>query len=311
MSQVGKQDAIEAFIAKVRGVLQVVEGDCCKEHRYFEEGFRELAEATDQRYPQDTFDLLDMAQAAQSGGLKMCGEEARILKALLEDSWWGSSNYSLRWKYNNTAGWLKMMISPKDGRYVTILFRGENNHGPTTYPFTVTVDVYTDMDDTDSHGDCCPVYHMPISEHDEDCPIAKLDHDTATDADYEEAERNCYCSDGDCDCEPQVDWSRSWLFKDDEEFKDAGAWLSHVLRTHEPYGLDAPGEVPTAPVIGEFYLDPRNPDSAYVRLDEKHELIVHKTDEGIVLDVWKDGGAESLWSAWFTDSEMLPDGEKD
>jgi hypothetical protein len=58
--------------------------------------------------------------------------------------------------------------------------------------------------------------------------------------------------------------------------------------------------------IGVFYLDPRNPDSAYCRLDEHHELIVHKTDEGIVLDVWPDGGAESAWSTYYFDSEMLP-----
>lgn len=61
--------------------------------------------------------------------------------------------------------------------------------------------------------------------------------------------------------------------------------------------------------VGVFYLDPRNPDSAYCPLDDKHELIVHKTDEGIVLDVWPDGGAESVWSTYFFDNEMLPEEE--
>ena len=64
----------------------------------------------------------------------------------------------------------------------------------------------------------------------------------------------------------------------------------------------------TKPKIGEFYLDPRNPDSAYCRLDETHELIIHKTDEGVVLDVWPAGGSETVWSTWHLDTEMLPEG---
>lgn len=70
-------------------------------------------------------------------------------------------------------------------------------------------------------------------------------------------------------------------------------------------------DIKRKPKIGKFYLDPRNPDSAYCRLDAKHELIVHKTDEGIVLDVFPDGGAESAWTNYFFDSEMLPDVEGD
>lgn len=42
-----------------------------------------------------------------------------------------------------------------------------------------------------------------------------------------------------------------------------------------------------------------------LRLDDKHTLIIKRTDEGIVLDTWRDGGTESVWSTYFFDSEML------
>jgi len=47
--------------------------------------------------------------------------------------------------------------------------------------------------------------------------------------------------------------------------------------------------------------------AAELRLDEKHTLIVHKTDEGVVLDVWEDGGREAVWSTYHFTSEMLPE----
>lgn len=66
------------------------------------------------------------------------------------------------------------------------------------------------------------------------------------------------------------------------------------------------------PVVGTFRLQEENPDSAYVRLDVQHELIVRKSDEGIVLDVWKDGGDQDgpVWSTYHFDSEMVPDDEE-
>jgi len=64
--------------------------------------------------------------------------------------------------------------------------------------------------------------------------------------------------------------------------------------------------------IGVFYTKPDHLDSAYVRLDEQHELIVHKSDEGVVLDVWKDGGDQDgpVWSTYHFDNEMIPDDEE-
>jgi hypothetical protein len=66
------------------------------------------------------------------------------------------------------------------------------------------------------------------------------------------------------------------------------------------------------PAVGVFRLQEENPDSAYVRLDEQHELIAHRSDEGIVLDVWKDGGDQDgpVWTTYFYDDEMMPDDEE-
>lgn len=65
-------------------------------------------------------------------------------------------------------------------------------------------------------------------------------------------------------------------------------------------------------VVGVFRLQEENPDSAYVRLSPNHELIVHKSDEGIVLDVWKDGEDQDgpVWSTYHFDNEMMPDDEE-
>lgn len=46
---------------------------------------------------------------------------------------------------------------------------------------------------------------------------------------------------------------------------------------------------------------------AELRLDDDHVLIIHAADEGIVLDVWPDGGDESVWSMWELYNEMLPE----
>lgn len=63
---------------------------------------------------------------------------------------------------------------------------------------------------------------------------------------------------------------------------------------------------------GVFRLQEENPDSAYCRLDKEHELIVHRSDEGIVLDVWKDGGDQDgpVWTTYFYDDELMPDDEE-
>jgi hypothetical protein len=64
--------------------------------------------------------------------------------------------------------------------------------------------------------------------------------------------------------------------------------------------------------VGVFRLQEENPDSAYVRLSPQHELIVHKSDEGIVLDVWKDGKDQDgpVWTTYFFDDELVPDDEE-
>lgn len=61
----------------------------------------------------------------------------------------------------------------------------------------------------------------------------------------------------------------------------------------------------------KFRLDPEHPDATYVRLDDTHELIITRTDEGIVLDSWKDGEDEDgpVWSTYHFTSEMVPEDE--
>lgn len=47
-----------------------------------------------------------------------------------------------------------------------------------------------------------------------------------------------------------------------------------------------------------------------LRLDDKRVLLISAADDGIVLDVWEDGGMESQWSSWFTYDEMTNDLEE-
>jgi hypothetical protein len=44
-----------------------------------------------------------------------------------------------------------------------------------------------------------------------------------------------------------------------------------------------------------------------LKLDDKHTLLIHRADEGVVLDVWTEGAEECVWSNYFFDSEMLPE----
>jgi len=48
---------------------------------------------------------------------------------------------------------------------------------------------------------------------------------------------------------------------------------------------------------------------AELRIDDDHVLIIHAADEGLVVDVWLDGGEASVWSTYYFYSEMLPEEE--
>ena len=41
------------------------------------------------------------------------------------------------------------------------------------------------------------------------------------------------------------------------------------------------------------------------RLDSDHVLLIHAADEGVVLDVWKNGVDEAVWSTYHFFSEMI------
>jgi hypothetical protein len=46
------------------------------------------------------------------------------------------------------------------------------------------------------------------------------------------------------------------------------------------------------------------------RLDRDHTLIIHRSDEGIVLDVWRQGEREAVWGRYFFDGEMIDEYEE-
>lgn len=46
-------------------------------------------------------------------------------------------------------------------------------------------------------------------------------------------------------------------------------------------------------------------------LDDNHTLVIHKADEGIVLDVWNNQDDASVWSTYHFTSEMLPEENDD
>lgn len=46
-------------------------------------------------------------------------------------------------------------------------------------------------------------------------------------------------------------------------------------------------------------------------LDDEHTLIIHRADEGVVMDVWKKGEEDgSTWSTYFFADEMMESGQK-
>lgn len=47
-------------------------------------------------------------------------------------------------------------------------------------------------------------------------------------------------------------------------------------------------------------------------LNKSHMLLIHRTDEGIVLDVWRDtNDEEPVFSTYFFDDELMPEEETD
>jgi len=49
-----------------------------------------------------------------------------------------------------------------------------------------------------------------------------------------------------------------------------------------------------------------------LKMDKKHTLIIHRSDEGIVLDVWADPeGDGPVFSTYFFDIELIPEEEEE
>lgn len=64
-------------------------------------------------------------------------------------------------------------------------------------------------------------------------------------------------------------------------------------------------------LVGEFHVDEEDRSRVSIRLSETATLCIHKSDEGIVLDVWdpaKDKHS-TIWTTYFFDTEMM--GEND
>lgn len=57
--------------------------------------------------------------------------------------------------------------------------------------------------------------------------------------------------------------------------------------------------------LGKFKVDEES-GNVEMWLDEEHCLIIHRADEGIVMDVWKQGEEDgAIWSTYFFADEMM------
>lgn len=101
--------------------------------------------------------------------------------------------------------------------------------------------------------------------------------------------------------------SLTFQFKDELPATERDAWLRISAETADLR------EAMDQAKPGVFRLQEENPDSAYCRLSKEHELIVHRSDEGIVLDVWKDGKDQDgpVFTTYFFDDDLMPDEDDD
>jgi hypothetical protein len=219
---------IDKFLDKVLRILAVVQPSGTPGWQSFRERFQELAQVMNPEFPQDTFNLLDIAKVASLyQDLPGAGEIA-ILSRCWDEAWGWSGE--LHWKYMHPK--LTLQYTPKHtGAYYTVEFYPAGGAFPLGFPLIVTFTGYADMDKPENHADNCPVMH--VMEHADTCPCkALLDSDECEfdEKKWEEAEAECCCAADDCDCEPGT-WTASKKFDSPEGFAPKlTEWLSEMIR---------------------------------------------------------------------------------
>jgi hypothetical protein len=180
----------------------------------------ELAEAINPRFPLDSLDLMDMVNSVVGRRSVPSVKSIEILKQKLEKADFTRGRIS--WKYRDLV--LIAHYSPKDGGGYDITITGKDS--ATSFPMTVTLKEWSNMDEESSHGDECPRFNP---EHEEDCPVFILSTDGREDHslnDIIDAQRGCECATDDCGCESEVIRTETITFNTREEwFADFTRWL--------------------------------------------------------------------------------------
>lgn len=205
----------DVFVERVRAVLEVAGKRTCAL-----EGVRELAEAINPSFPQDSLDVLEVASAVAKYRSLPSAEEIDIVRRSVSNAF-GRPRLSLH-------GTTVSAELCGDGPYRTISLVSGNPEYALSAPLKVTVSIYADMDLQESHSDYCGRYYP---EHEDGCPLVKLRRrrKEATEAEWKKAEDACECP-GECNCEADVVATRTKTFRSFKDFeKRFTKWLGEAL----------------------------------------------------------------------------------
>jgi len=206
------KEFVHAIYASLYSLNKVWRVPFMNNREQFETRLNEFMTEVDSSYPTAVLDTLDALNMAAKGYYFPSTIAMKIIKKYLKvaDFYRGE----LYWKYFHPNLTATFIPKHTGARYV-IEFISTGNF-PLSFPLTVKVTVYSDMDEQESHNEYCPVFYP---DHDEDCPMFR------TSMDDENAEE-CECAAEDCNCEAEVVRVEEITYDDRKDFlKNFGTWL--------------------------------------------------------------------------------------
>lgn len=171
-------------------------------------------------YPLDSVNLLDMVNVAIKHEHVPPPPVIDALERLMVDF----SPHNIEWTYLHPT---LTMNHNSDGERCEIIFAPEIRHIALSFPLTITVNKWANMDLDKNHDPDCPC----VSDmHLEDCPVSKLyaeKGDSYSEDEIVRAKSECTCEFDDCGCESFIEHTRTRMFNSRDEFLiDFTAWLN-------------------------------------------------------------------------------------